>query len=601
MIGSRVLVDVLAFTATALLLVSSTTAATTKKESTKTAPATTPTQISTPQLDPVVNFCKRYQHQSAITSNTLFIDGGAEWFHDDPIVWGPATPGINTYLVTTDMSDSWDWKGNISQTSIFKTTQPGRKIGYVPSLDGGAIWPNQNETHLYLYGGTTNSSLSNFTLYEAPESDAQTLWKYSIADRAWDPVAYAKGSPFITRASFGASVVAPNLNKAFYLGGILDKGSTDLTGDLMAPRFLDGLLEFDFETEAVRNISTLGLGSRARSYSQMVYIPEYGNTNNVTGKKGGVLVVIGGEQKSSQIIDVNGNRRGDPVAMSDIALYDIATESWFVQQASPHANEFPRTRTDHCVVVRSAPDGSSQNIYVYGGIYWDTKHNATYLDDVWILTLPSFQWIKIYEGESPRYGHTCHIAPEGRQMITVGGLGGYYTANFNDSQCDWETKSVALYDLTTLSWGSAYMAYGKYQLPVEVAQRVNGTQDGGAAIVSPTGGWSSLDIQALFVPPRVVKKSHTAAIVGGVIGGLAGVGFIIAAGYFYYQRYIKKADRPIPPPPEKPQWVKPELEGTLDPTSPNKDHSGMLHEIGDGAFKPAPVEAKGREIPSELP
>ncbi|KAF3910491.1 hypothetical protein ABW20_dc0110071 [Dactylellina cionopaga] len=291
--------------------------------------------------------------------------------------------------------------------------------------------------------------------------------------------------------------------------------------------------------------------------------------------------------------------------MSDIALYDIATENWYVQQAEPHALEFPAPRTDHCIVVKNAPDNSSSTIYMYGGVTYDTNRNPRYLDDVWILTLPSFQWIKIFEGESPRYGHTCHVAPKGRQMITVGGLGRDYTANFNETKCDWETKSVALYDLTTLQWGSAFLAHSEpYELPVEVAQKVNGTQAGGANIISPPGDWSNLDIRALFVQDEVPKqkKSNTGAIAGGVVGGLAGLGLIIAGVFFYHRRYIKKSDRPIPPPPEGQQWIKPELEGPINVHSPKTEgEPTTFYEIDDGTRKPEPVEAKGKEIPSELP
>ncbi|EPS43622.1 hypothetical protein H072_2455 [Dactylellina haptotyla CBS 200.50] len=589
MLRSSVVNNVLALAATALLLV---------------APAVTQSTSKSPKLDPAENFCKRYQHQSAMTSKTLFIDGGTEWFHDDRLVWdGVITQGINTYLVTTNMSDSWDWKGNISQPVVYKTTEPGRKTGYVPSLNGGAIWPNKNETHLYFYGGTTNSSLSNFSLYSTPESDRQTLWKYNIADKFWDPVDYAPGSSDITRAAFGASVVAPELNKAYYLGGVIDRGSTDKSGDIQAPRFLDGLLEFDFETEAVRNISTTELGNRARAYSQIVYIPNYGISNSSAERKG-ILVSIGGEVKSSQIVDVSGTRRGDPVAMSDIAIFDIETEKWYVQQAAPHANQFPATRTDHCIVVKSSPDNTTQAIYMYGGVTWDSNRKAKYIDDVWILTLPSFRWIKIYEGEGPRYGHTCHVAPKGRQMITVGGLGQAYTADVNGS-CDWETRSVGIYDLTTLQWGSAYLAHtDEYLLPVEVAQKINGTQMGEGTITAPLDGWSNPDIRSLFIeiaPPNE-KKSNKGAIAGGIVGGVIGLGLIIAAVYYYYRRYIKQSDRPFIPPPEGQQWVKPELEGGFAPSPTTEEGPSIIYEIDDGKkVGPVEMDTKNREVPLEMP
>ena len=47
------------------------------------------------------------------------------------------------------------------------------------------------------------------------------------------------------------------------------------------------------------------------------------------------------------------------------------------------------------------------------------------LDQVWVLSLPSFKWYKSsYEPSDARAGHTCHV-PGGltprRQMVAVGG------------------------------------------------------------------------------------------------------------------------------------------------------------------------------------
>ncbi|KAK6339137.1 hypothetical protein TWF718_008561 [Orbilia javanica] len=543
-------------------------------------------------LDPIYNFCKRYQHQSAITSNTLFIDGGTMWFHD-PILWGNATPGINTYLIATDMSKSWEWRNNtVSQTLINKTREADRTTGYVPSLNKGALWPNTNQTYLYLYGGTVNSSLSGFRPYTPPKPDNEVLWRYDIAKEFWQPI--TNGTRGITRASYGGSVVVPRLNKAYYLGGILDQGSTNETGNLSSPRFLDGMLEFDFDTESLRNISTDGLGNRARAYSEMVYIPGYGSGK----EKQGILVVIGGEVKDSQLVDVGNNRRGDPVVMSEIAIFDIASETWHVQPASGKSYQIPQSRTDHCIVVASAPDNSSHNIrYLYGGANFGQNR---LLDDAWILSLPSFQWIKIFEGQSPRYGMTCHITPQGRQMITVGGLGDVYTANMKDSNCDWELKSVAVYDLTNLTWSSIYHAdFPPYSVPIEVVQYIGGTPQGFANITAPLyRGWATQEIKELFVN-EPSPKPNTGAITGGILGGITGLCILAVIFRYAYRARIPMMDTPIPPAPHVEGWVKPELEATVAKTEPGSDNGRPIayHEVGEVGL----VEAPAGEVHVELP
>ena len=75
-------------------------------------------------------------------------------------------------------------------------------------------------------------------------------------------------------------------------------------------------------------------------------------------------------------------------------------------------------------------------------------------DDIYILSLPSFTWTQMYSGESPRYGHTCHLIGN-RQLLTVGGLLSFNVQN----GCDWETESVGIMDLSTKTWGSVYNAH----------------------------------------------------------------------------------------------------------------------------------------------
>ena len=55
-------------------------------------------------------------------------------------------------------------------------------------------------------------------------------------------------------------------------------------------------------------------------------------------------------------------------------------------------------------------------------------------------------------------------------MVTVGGQ--LYT---NLTQCDWESGGVAIYDLSTLTWGSVYTANdGPYHVPATVTGEIGG-------------------------------------------------------------------------------------------------------------------------------
>lgn len=117
---------------------------------------------------------------------------------------------------------------------------------------------------------------------------------------------------------------------------------------------------------------------------------------------------------------------------------------------------------------------------MYGG--YDPGQSIIY-DDVYVLSLPSFTWTKVYSGATPRYGHTCHSAGK-RQMMSVGGsLNAEMFAvettgnipNLMNMECD-GTQSVSLFDMTELKWGTYYDAYApQYQVPQNVVDVIGGS------------------------------------------------------------------------------------------------------------------------------
>ena len=110
---------------------------------------------------------------------------------------------------------------------------------------------------------------------------------------------------------------------------------------------------------------------------------------------------------------------------------------------------------------------------MYGG-----RDGPNYFDDIWVLSLPSFTWTKVYSGISPRFAHTCHLVGN-RTMLTVGGV-----ANANQMQglyygstppCDWETAGLGVYDMSDLVWGSVYNASAPaYEVPDPVISTIGG-------------------------------------------------------------------------------------------------------------------------------
>jgi len=135
--------------------------------------------------------------------------------------------------------------------------------------------------------------------------------------------------------------------------------------------------------------------------------------------------------------------------MNNIDVYDIATSKWYKQATS---GPMPKIRVNPCAVTAAAPDGSSYNIYMFGGQNLIPAGEQTQYDDMWILSVPSFTWIQVdMDGQSVPYGrsgHTCDIW--NGQLVMVGGYVG------DELSC--ESPGIYVFDLSNLEWVQQYTA-----------------------------------------------------------------------------------------------------------------------------------------------
>ena len=131
--------------------------------------------------------------------------------------------------------------------------------------------------------------------------------------------------------------------------------------------------------------------------------------------------------------------------MSTVHVFDIASKVWFAQSTTGISE---LSSDSLCFVVASAEDNSSHNIYVlYGGV-------GTNMFDIWVLTLPAFQWVRVYltgdtSNSGGTTGYTCHKVHE-KHMVAYRGL------NFNDT-CDSDEgvgkhQGMAILDMSSLEW-----------------------------------------------------------------------------------------------------------------------------------------------------
>lgn len=98
----------------------------------------------------------------------------------------------------------------------------------------------------------------------------------------------------------------------------------------------------------------------------------------------GILIAFGG----STIKD-------HPIPMRQIAIFDPESNrftrrfqaAFSTNPTNTNGTGLPLQRGPLCAVVASAKDNSSYQIYIFGGYSYQTKEH---LNDVWILSLPSF-------------------------------------------------------------------------------------------------------------------------------------------------------------------------------------------------------------------
>ncbi len=99
-------------------------------------------------------------------------------------------------------------------------------------------------------------------------------------------------------------------------------------------------------------------------------------------------------------------------------------------------------------------------------------------DEIYILTLPAFHWIKVdYPPQHPRHGLTCN-AVGGNQIITIGGLDTnskhtvdslVYLSPF-DTTPDPFAQGLAVFDMTALKFATQYTAKAPRYVQSEVVK-----------------------------------------------------------------------------------------------------------------------------------
>jgi hypothetical protein len=266
----------------------------------------------------------------------------------------------------------------------------------------------------------------------------------------------------------GASVSAPSENMGFLFSGMRSPDWGSFTYDGMdSNTTADTLISVDMKvmrSEKWTN-STLPSYITGRANAELIWVPV---------SESGVLVAIGGVVNPVELwrdigLDSSQTALSKKISqtfMETVSLYDVDSQEWYIQNTT---GDVPPQLTQFCSVIASASDGSSHNIYIYGG-YNGLEYDASPSDDVYILSLPSFKWVKGYSGTAVhgRSGHEC-IKVYPNQMLAIGGL------HVDPTNCI-EDGIIVNFNLNTLAFQSTYhpAEWGEYKVPDILTAEIGG-------------------------------------------------------------------------------------------------------------------------------
>ncbi|KAI1335029.1 hypothetical protein F5Y15DRAFT_428518 [Xylariaceae sp. FL0016] len=433
--------------------------------------------------------CQRWAGQSAVLNGTLFYYGGRSKTSEDQ-----SSNEWNNDFVTLDLTKSWD----ISSPALTGLAQPSGP----PAVSLGYLWNDLD--HLFLYGG-------EFSDNPVEKPTTVSTWQYDIASASWSEFQNPQTSAgnfsdaagvAVQRAAEGAGVSVPELGVSWYFGGHLDYLTTPGWSDTVERVYLKSLLEFTHPGYANSGVDDLHASAApdGGAYRNITWSGTQ-NQDGFTERADGVLVFVPGWGPNGILLGLGGgvvedNGTTDAYAsMTTIDVYDIKSSTWYHQETS---GEAPQVRVNPCAVIFSAPDASSFNIYMYGGQNLLPTGDQIQYTDIWILTIPSFTWIKVdtsTSNEPPaRAGHAC--AARDGQMVVFGG--------YIDPTTKCENPGIYNFDASDLQWKSSFSAadhpaddnadntvlagsYG-YQVPDAVQSVVGGSSDGGATATQPASG-----------------------------------------------------------------------------------------------------------------
>lgn len=230
---------------------------------------------------------------------------------------------------------------------------------------------------------------------------------------------------------------------------------------------------------------------------------------------------------------------------------------------------------------------------------------------MYILTIPSFQYIKMFPtdgsttGELPHHSLSCNVI-DNAQMLIIGGT--FPTTDDCDVPEQFGVHNVDMgqQNPEKALWQIFVTNLTTYALPDAVVSAVGGSAGGGATKTAPDGGFDSPDLRVLMTrKARIEERTPTRSIPtstgspeqanpvsAGAIAGIAVAGAVAALtaviGTVWFIRRRRRSQKPDPHNPDgaspaTTSW-NPHTPVTYSPDSPHP-HSPFLQPPGNGHYR----------------
>ena len=346
------------------------------------------------------------------------------------------------------------------------------------------------------------------------------------------------GDP-VQRVLIGMSAQSSTTSVGYYLGGAVTPqcNPSFLAETNSVPYMIEGLLTFNEGSATLKNSSTSQMnpdGTIAEGY--LALIESLGSQ--------GILITFGGfTDIAGAPFNLENSNLADPsfqLPLANVSIYDIGNETWYQQAAT---GDIPPWRYMGCSVLVSAPDHSSHSIYVFGG--WG--NSSRWSDgNVYVLSIPSFRWIRVNEDSDRRSRHSCNLLGN-HSMLVVGGVRavGEQVLPLDATGCDASpmyAQGLGIFSLNNHTWATNYDpsdGAARYEIHPSISNVIGGNENGSAVLQTPAGGFSQLALGTLLgahqghIDPITVSpntkqtpSAGTKHLIGGVIAGtvIAGMG-----------------------------------------------------------------------------